>query len=139
MVEFTTVHITSSKSGHRCEILFSTLFQSKLTMSGYWFFLRIDGVVFVHSSLQWSSSSCHNFALNNIFKDDTLYRMDTTTEGTLVFAAFITSTTVSISKTSVADLVIWVVYEVIKSIKSIVNSVGEVHFHQTHWGFIADF
>jgi len=65
--------------------------------------------------------------------------MDTTTEGTLVFAAFITSTTVSISKTSVADLVIWVVYEVIKSIKSIVNSVGEVHFHQTHWGFIADF
>ena len=63
-----------------------------------------------------------------------MYRMDTTTEGTLVFAACITFTTVSISKTSVADLVIWVVYEVIKSIKLIVNSVGEVHFHQMNMG-----
>ena len=81
-------------------------FQSKPAMSGYWFFLRIDGVFFLHSSVHFSFSSFKIFALKIVFNDGTLYITSTTTEGTPVFTALVSFRTLSVSRTWAADLVI---------------------------------
>ena len=100
------VVMTSSKSGHLCEISLRIEFQSKPAMSGYWFFLRIDGVFFLYSSVHFSFSSCKMFALKIVFNDGTLYITSTTTEGTLVLTALVSFRTMSVSRTWAADLVI---------------------------------
>lgn len=102
----TVVVMTSSKNGHLCEISLRIEFQSKPAMSGYWFFLRTDGVFFLHSSVHFSFSSCKIFALKIVFNDGTLYITSTTTEGTPVLTALVSFRTMSVSRTRAADLVI---------------------------------
>lgn len=98
--------MTSSKSRHLHEMSVRIEFQSKPAMSGYWFFLRIDGVFFLHSSVHFSFSSFKIFALKIVFNDGTPYITSTTTEGTPVFTALVSIRTMSVSRTWAADLVI---------------------------------
>lgn len=97
--------MTSSKSRHPHEISLRIEFQSKPAMSGYWFFLRIDGV-FLHSSVHFSFSSFKIFALKIVFNDGTPYITSTTTEGTPVFTALVSIRAMSVSRTWAADFVI---------------------------------
>ena len=93
------VVMTSSKSEYLCEISLRIEFQSKPARSGYWFFLRIDSVFFLHSSVHFSFSSFKMFALKIVFNDGTLYITSTTTEGTQVFTALVRFRAMSVSRT----------------------------------------